>query len=693
MRFPAFHALILVALLAPCGLGGENDTTDKTLESFLSQHCTHCHNAETNKADIDLTKLKWNEGENDTAIWERVIRKVRARQMPPADAERPTEQQYLAFSALLEEQLQLQATSHPNPGRTPTLRRLTRTEYQNAIRDMLSVEIDATTYLPEDSASHGFDNVTVTKLSATLLSRYMTSAQKIARLAMGGDSRVPGGATVRIKADVTQEEHVAGLPLGTRGGTLIPYTFPRDGKYEVQIRLARDRNEEVEGLRGTHELELMVDRKRIELFTIRPPKNKDHSKVDAHLKMRFAVKAGPHDIGVTFPKTPSSLLELKREPYDARFNMHRHPRSAPAVFQVSITGPFDSKAAGESPSRKRILSHIPLDESQFDQNAELILKPIIRSAYRRPTTAADLSKAMKFFRSAARDNGFEAGIESALGSILVSPHFFFRIERDPTGISSTGISSTGISSTGISSTGISSTGISSTGISSTGISNNKAYKITDLELASRMSFFLWSSIPDEELLNLAQRNDLSKPAILKAQVERMLADTRSRSLVDNFASQWLYLRNLDSITPNLRLFPDFDDNLRQAFRQETELFFEDVIRNDRSVLELIKSDYTYLNQRLAKHYGIPHIYGSRFRKVQLPPESHRGGILRHGSILTVTSYATRTSPVIRGNWILENLLGTPAPPPPADVPALDDNTVNSRLSIRERLAEHRASPA
>jgi Protein of unknown function (DUF1592)/Protein of unknown function (DUF1588)/Protein of unknown function (DUF1585)/Protein of unknown function (DUF1595) len=357
-------------------------------------------------------------------------------------------------------------------------------------------------------------------------------------------------------------------------------------------------------------------------------------------------------------KNPSSLLETKRQPFQAHYNMHRHPRISPAIYQVSITGPYDARGHGETPSRRRIFVCEPTNSAEEEACARRILSTLMRRAYRGPVSDADLVTPMTLFREARARGSFDAGIEMALSGLLVSPRFLFRMEPDPSGVAPA-----------------------------------SAYAIPDEQLASRLSFFIWSSIPDDELLDLAERRELSKPDVLERQARRMVADPRARSLVTNFADQWLRLRNLDSITPDLRLFPDFDDNLRQAFREETELQFEGVMRDDRSVLELIKSDHTFLNERLARHYGIPNVYGSRFRRVDLGENSLRGGLLRQGSVLTVTSYATRTSPVIRGKWILENILGTPPPPPPANVPALKDNTVSSVLSVRERLAEHRANAA
>ncbi|MBI4663073.1 MAG: DUF1592 domain-containing protein [Verrucomicrobia bacterium] len=628
-------------------------------EFMVTQYCADCHDREMKKGGVDLDSIRSQPVTRHPEIWEEVIRKLRTRQMPPMGKPRPEESAYEAVLTRLETALDSAAAEHPNPGRTETIRRLNRAEYENAIRDLLALEIDAAALLPPDEASHGFDNVTAADLSPTLLDRYISAAQKISRLAVGAPGRRPGGDTFRIRPDLTQEEQVEGLPVGTRGGTLIPYTFPQDGEYEIQIRLTRDRNEHVEGMREPHELEVLLDRERMKLFTVAPPRSEgDHAKVDENLKTRIPVKAGPHRLGVTFLKNPSSLLETKRQPYMARFNMHRHPRTGPAVFQVSINGPFEASGPGDTPSRRRIFSCRPSHPSEEDSCAERILSTLMRRAYRRGISKADLQKPMEFYRTARAKEGFEAGIEMALSAILVSPQFLFRVEQQPTGLAS-----------------------------------NTVYRISDLDLASRLSFFLWSSIPDNELLETAIRGELSKPEVLDQQVRRMLTDRRSQSLVATFAGQWLHLRNLESATPDMRLFPDFDDNLRQAFRRETELFVENIVREDGSVLDLLKADYTFLNERLAKHYGIPNVYGSRFRRVALDRDSVRGGLLRHGSILTVTSYATRTSPVIRGKWVLENILGTPPPPPLPDVPALRDNTVSANLSVRERLAEHRANAA
>jgi hypothetical protein len=629
-----------------------------SVKSVVGQYCVSCHDGDVKKAGLDLEAVSRADVPQHSKEWEQVIRKLRARQMPPIAKDRPDGKTYDEVVARLASTLDRAAAKNPNPGRTESFRRLNRTEYQNAIRDLLALDIDAAALLPKDDAGHGFDNVAVGDLSPTLLNRYISAAEKISRMAIGAPRRTPGGETFRMPPDLTQEDHVEGLPPGTRGGALISYTFPRDGEYEFQIRLTRDRNEEVEGLRESHELELLVDRERAHSFTVAPRADRNFDKVDAHLKVRVPVTAGPHQVGITFVKNPSSLLETKRQPYLARFNMHRHPRLGPAIYQVSINGPYDAKGPGDTPSRRRVFVSRPAKPAEEDKCAEQILSTLIRRAYRRPVTSADLQKPMEFYRKAKAEDGFEAGIESALSAVLVSPEFLFRIERDPADVAP-----------------------------------NTAYLIPDVTLASRLSFFLWSSIPDDELLAVAERGELHKPKVLEKQVRRMLVDARAKNLVRNFGEQWLHLRNLESITPDLRLFPDFDDNLRQAFRHETEMHFETVLREDRSVLDLLKADYTFLNERLARHYGIPNVYGSHFRRVTLDPKSERGGLLRQGGILTVTSYATRTSPVIRGKWILENIVGAPPPPPLPDVPALKDNTISATLSVRERLAEHRANAA
>ena len=639
---------------------GASPPSTSPKQVLVDQYCIGCHNDRLKTAGLVLNTISAGDVDENSDAWEKVVRKLRARSMPPAGLPRPEERSYDAVASSLETSLDRLAASKPNPGRTDTFRRLTRTEYQNSVRDLLALEVDVTSLLPSDESSHGFDNVTVGELSPTLLERYLSAAQKISRLAVGSPVRSPSGETILISPDLTQEDHFDELPFGTRGGTVVQHNFPLDGAYEIQLRLARDRNEHVEGLTEPHQVELMLDGQRLELFTVKPPpREEDHHLVDKDLHVRVPVTAGPHAIGIAFLKKPSALVETERQPYQAHFNMDRHPRIQPALYAVSVDGPYDARGSGDTPSRRRIFVCKPAKPSEEESCAKRILSTLAQHAYRRRVTDADLQVPLKFYRDARTQGGFESGIETALRALLLSPEFLFRIEQDPASIAP-----------------------------------NTAYRLSDVELASRISFFLWSSIPDDELLDLAIRGKLKEHAVLERQVRRLLADSRSQALVGNFGGQWLYLRNLASATPDARLFPDFDDNLRQAFRRETELFFESIMQEDRSVLDLLRANYTFVNERLAKHYGIPNVYGSRFRRVTFGPDSERGGLLGQGSILTVTSYANRTSPVLRGKWILTNLLGAPPPQPPPNVPPLKDgNTEGKVLSMRERMAEHRANPA
>lgn len=589
---------------------------------FVETYCIDCHGDGITKGGLDLGEIVDADPAKHWEVWEHAILRMDSRQMPPPKKDRPSSQEYDEMLAGLKSYLDGFAKRKRQLGKVPAMRRLTRTEYQNAVRDLLGVSVEVGEMLPKDESSHGFDNITVGELSPTLLNRYLGAAKKIARIAVGSSYDSPDLRVVRIPADRSQKEHVQGLPLGTRGGVLFEHTFPVNGEYEFEIRLARDRNEEVEGLiGGKHEVELLIDGKPVKSFVVGRPKNRNHDYVDAHLNVRLMVPGGTHEVGVTFPKKPTSVLETKRQPYHAEFNFHRHPRQAPAIFQVSLTGPFNAKSG----------------KPRFEEKD---LPGLMRLAYRREITPKDL-KAIEPF--------LDESLEMAVAAILVSPRFLFRVEND-----------------------------------SEAIEAGEVYRLPNHQLATRLSFFLWSSLPDHELLDA----DLSKSEVLVRQVRRMLADPRAESLATNFANQWLQLRNLDGVTPDLRLFPDFDDNLRQSFKRETELLFQTVLHENRKVVDFIGADFTFLNERLARHYGIPHIYGSRFRRVELDSSMQRGGLLRQGSILTVTSYANRTSPVIRGNWVLENILGTPAPPPPPEVPALDDVVVADDLPMREKLAAH-----
>jgi mono/diheme cytochrome c family protein len=644
---------------APSAATDASASAERTL---LNQYCVGCHNARTRVGDLELDSADIARVAQNAELWEKVVRKLRTRAMPPPGLRRPDERGYEQLLAYLEGELDRRAATRPDPGRTDTFRRLTRTEYQNAIRDLFAVDVDVTELLPKDDASFGFDNVSAVGLSPTLVERYLAAAQKVTRLAVGSPLPAPAVRVVTLPPDLTQEEHVDGLPFGTRGGTIVRHTFPRDGEYEIQVRLMRNRNENVEGLNEPHQLEVILDGQRLQLFTVTPNRNRmgDYyadEGVDKHLQLRARVSAGPHDLGATFLRKGGAFAETERQPYDAHFNMNRHPRLTPAVYTISITGPFEAGVVGDTASRQRIFVCRPAARSEEAACARRIVSATARRAYRRPVVDRDIAVPLELFDQARAENGFDAGIEVALRAVLTSPEFLFRIERDPSGTAA-----------------------------------GTSYRISDLELASRLSFFLWSSIPDDRLLDAAERGRLRDPAVLDAEVRRMLADPRADALTTNFASQWLYLRNLAAAVPNLRLYPDFDDNLRQGFRRETELFFQSIVQDDRSVLTLLDADYTFLNERLARHYDVPNVYGDRFRRVALPTDSRRRGILGHGSILTVTSHSTRTSPVRRGKWILENILGTPPPPPPANVPPLKENgSGGSARTMRELMAEHRSN--
>ncbi len=631
-------------------------------QALVNRYCLGCHNDRALRGGLSLEGAALDDVAGHTDVWERALRKLRAGAMPPSGAPRPDETAYAGLRAYLETELDTIAAAAPNPGRTETFRRLNRTEYRNAIRDLLALDVDVAALLPRDDASFGFDNVGVIELSPTLMERYLAAAQKISRLAVGSMAIVPGSRVVTLRPDLTQEGHLEGLPFGTRGGASVEHTFPLDGEYEIEVRLARNRNENVEGLREPHVLEMALDGERMGLFTIVPDRNRMGSyyadeDVDKHLNLRMPVAAGPHVFGAAFLQKNAALIESERQPYQAQFNQDRHPRQQPAVHSVSITGPFDPTGAGNTPSRDRIFTCRPAAAEDEADCAATVISTLARRAYRRPVSYQDVEMPLAFYEQGRADGTFETGIELALRALLTSPGFLFRIERDPDGVAA-----------------------------------GTAYDLSDIELASRLSFFLWSSIPDDELLDAAEAGQLGDRAVLEPQVRRMLADPRAGTLTTNFADQWLYLRNLDTAEPNLRLFPDFDDNLRSAFRQETQMLFSSIVTEDRNVIDLLDADYTFLNERLARHYGIAGVYGNHFRRVELPAKSVRRGLLGHGSLLTVTSYATRTSPVRRGKWVLENVLGMPPLIPPPNVPPLEEPEPGvAARSMRERMEAHRAN--
>ena len=602
-------------------------------EALLQRYCITCHNerlAARGTVPLALQTADLADVPGNAEVWEKVIRKLRTGSMPPAGRPRPEAAASDGFAAWLETGIDRVAAARPNPGRTEPLHRLNRTEYQNAVRDLLAFEVDAAALVPADDQSYGFDNIAgVLKVSPTLLERYMNAARTISRLAVGASEMAPAGETFRIISDLSQYQHRDGLPFGTRGGMSVEYNFPRDAEYELELELL----DLFAGapIREPHQLELSLDGERVAIFHLTPP-DPDRDQGAAYnrgpdsLQARVQVGAGPRVVTAAFIKKTSALAESVRQPFDRPHGEGDYLLYQPHLGTLTISGPFNAISAGDTPSRSRIFVCRPADAAAETPCAREIIASLARRAYRRPVTAADVSALLTFYDEGRAVGGFEAGIERAVRALLVSPDFLFRVVSDPAGTAP-----------------------------------GAPYRLSDLELASRISFFLWSSIPDDELLDVAAEGRLREPGVLERQVRRMLADPRSEALARNFAGQWLRLRNISGALPSDVLFPDFGESLRQDFVRETELFFDSVMREDRSVTELLTADYTFLNERLARHYGMSGVYGSDFRRVTLG-DPNRRGLLGQGSILTVTSYSDRTSPVGRGKWVLENVLGTAAAP-------------------------------
>ncbi|MEO1529366.1 MAG: DUF1592 domain-containing protein [Planctomycetota bacterium] len=644
------------------GLAQDVDPNGHSLVTgFVREHCLDCHEGKDSPRGFDLSDFGQRSIDDGSEQWEKSLLRIQSRQMPPPDQHAIEETEFEDVVREMTSALNLRAKSHPFAGDTAALRRMTRTEYQNSIRDLLQLDLEVESLLPPDPSSDGFDNITVDNLSPLLLERYLTTAQRVSRAAVGSSASRPDGTTVRLPADQSQENHVRGLPFGTRGGTIITHHFVHDGEYEFQVRLTRDRDEKVEGLNEPHDLDILIDRQRRHRFSIKPPVGgKDYSTIDRELNVRLRVSAGTHQIGVTFVEKSNSIREIKRQPFDASYNRHRHPRQTPALHEVSIIGPFDKSEASEW-TRGSLQLELPPDVSPSSA-ARRVFSPLLRRAFRREITEADLVSPMRFFelaysanQSTSKQERYLAGIEAGLTMILVNPNFLLHAQRQPRESQP-----------------------------------GEVYALPQDEIAARLASFLWRSVPDDELLDVASEQELSAEARLESETRRMLADAKSESLINSFADQWLYLRNLPTITPDLRQFPSFDNNLREAFAEESKRLVADVIRRDASVLELIRTDHAFLNERLAVHYGIPNVVGSHFRRVTLRPEWNRGGLLRQGSVLMATSYATRTSPTIRGAWVLENILGTPPPPPPPNVPTINETSTGAELSFREQLAKHRS---
>ena len=657
------------------------------MQATLQQFCIACHNDSLQSGNLSFQKIDLTQVSGHGAIPERLLAQLRSGRMPPVGMPRPDHNTYTSLITWLETEIDKLAASNPNPGRTDTFHRLNRSEYANAVRDLLSLEVNVEELLPADDIdAYGFDNMTeVLNVSPALMESYLSAARKTARMSIGESPLAPIAETYEVPILLNQADRMSeDLPFGSRGGLAVRHHFPADGDYDLAITLHRNYVNYVRGLGSSHELEVRLDGKLVQTFSfggeepdvLQAPASYAGNQfgdseweeymlfADSNLLLQFPATAGPHVVGVSFVRKftePEGVLQPPQSVFAAAVNEMRDGDAA--VERMEITGPYRSTPARNTPSRRAIFTCQPANDTGRAQEACAfgILASLAQRAYRRPVGDAEVNMLMNFYRAGLSDGSFDDGIQLALERLLISPDFLFRVERDPVNIEP-----------------------------------DTNYQLTSIELASRLSFFLWSSIPDIELLDTAKNGTLQNPQVLEQQTRRMLADPRSKALVQNFAGQWLYLRNLRSLVPDAVEFPEFDENLRDAFRQESELFFESLIRENRSVTDLLGNGYTFMNERLAKHYGIENVYGSHFRRIYLEGEiaEQRGGILGQGSLLTATSYANRTSPVLRGKWVLTNILGTPPPPPPPDVSDLPERGADGQqANIRDRLLQHRADPA
>ncbi len=650
------------AQTAPAAQASGVATPVATQRALVDRYCVVCHNAKLFTANLALDKLDLGHLGDHAEIGEKVVRKLRAGMMPPAGMPRPDPATLDSLIVWMEKELDRNAVTYlPAPG----LHRLNRTEYTNAIRDVLGLQVDATKFLPPDDSTHGFDNIAgALTLSPALMEAYLSAAGKISRLAVG-DVSAPSQAVFEVPADTAQNYHIEGLPFGTRGGILIKYQFPADGEYTFKVKGVTGYFQAVLGGIKGEQLEVTVDGERVKLFDW----DKEISNTTGNGKstQRILIKAGLHTVGVTFLATNDVPDSEVNKPFQRTMNT---PGSIPGflfyphVGQVWIEGPYDPQGASNTAARKKIFVCHPATPKDDASCARTIVSSLVKHAFRRPATSADLASLMKFYQEGRSDGGsFDDGIEAALQRVLADPEFVYRVEPEPAGLAA-----------------------------------GKTYRISDLALASRLSFFLWSSVPDDELIDLATQGKLKDPAVLEKQVRRMLADPKSEALITNFTGQWLGVRSLKTSEPVVNLFPDFDDNLRAAYQREIELFFGSIAYEDRSILDLLTADYTFVNERLAKEYGIPNIYGPQFRRVTLPAElDMRRGLLGKGALLTVTSNAARTSPVARGKWFLQTFLGISPPDPPPNVPAIKDKPVdstgNARVpTMRETMELHHTNP-
>lgn len=688
--WPRTALIQLLAVVSPLLLSSTTgaQSAGELLNTTINQYCLACHNDSLSTADVSFQNLDLSEVANHGALQEKVLSQLRNRRMPPMEMPKPSEAVYNELVSWLESEIDELAATAPNPGRTDTFHRINRAEYANSVRDLLNIDVDVEELLPADDIdAYGFDNMAdVLTVSPALMERYLSAARKTARLAIGEEPLGPVSQIYEVPILLNQNDRMSDdLPFGSRGGVAMDHYFPVAGQYDLSLRLHRNYVNYIRGMGSQHEIEVRLDGKLIQSFAIggqepdvlQAPASYGGNQfgdreweeymlfADSNLRLRFEAEPGPHIVGLSFVRRltePEGVLQPPQSVFAAAINEMRDGDAA--IEQAQITGPFDAAGPGDTPSRRAIFVCTPASNDLGSEEvcATEILSGLANRAYRRPLQQTDIDTLMDFYRIGRGDgqSGFDAGIQLAVERILISPDFLFRVEQDPLNVAP-----------------------------------ETDYELSDLELASRLSFFLWSSIPDEELLSIAERGELQNPDILEAQTQRMLGDPRSSALVKNFASQWLYLRNLRSLVPDAVEFPEFDENLRNAFRQESELYFESLLRDDRSVLDLLGAGYTYVNERLAEHYGIEGVYGSHFRRVDLEGElaQQRGGILGQGSLLTATSYANRTSPVLRGKWVLTNILGTPPPPPPADVPDLPENGADGLpATIRDRMIQHREDP-
>jgi mono/diheme cytochrome c family protein len=682
----------LLALLALCLAGGGSRHLGARTQppsppgaavparDLLDAYCVSCHNSRLKTAGLAIDALDRRRVDADRPAWEKIVTKLRTGEMPPPGRPRPDAAAYRRVAAALERELDATAAAAPHPGRVP-VHRLNRTEYANAIRDLLALNIDGRALLSSDDADQeGFDNVaSVLSVSPALLENYLSAARTVSRLAVGDPALRPVIETVKISKALVQDDRLGDdLPFGSQGGALVRHHFPLDAEYTIKVLLRRQEYDYIIGMGEPHQLDIRLDGVRVQRLRVggeakgmSTPENfagntqgdpeweEYMHTADAHLEVRVAVTAGSHEVGVAFVRRfrePEGVLQPPQTGFGRTTNEYYH--GSPAVELVMIGGPYGATAAGDSLSRRRIFSCRPKDTAAEEPCARKILSTLAARAYRRPVTDADVDVLLGFYREARLAGDFDAGIRRGLERILAAPSFLFRIEREPPGLA-----------------------------------EGTAFRLSDLDLASRLSFFLWSSIPDDELREAAARGRLNDPGVLEQQVQRMLRDPRSRALVDNFAARWLELHKLAGVVPDTELYPEFDENLRDAMEQETRLFVGSQVQANRSVVELLTADYSFLNERLATHYGIRNVYGSHFRRVRFDG-ARRGGLLGQSSVLTVTSYPNRTSVTMRGRWLLANLLGAPPPPPPPDIPALEEAGAQGQpRSLRERMERHRKDPA